>query len=102
MNKFIKQIDKLKISASSKPGKRFVACVIDMTIVFFVAILVFSGVFKITENTMIYKNEEKIVKEEIQYYNDFIKETHIVEFVDNIRVDKEVILKIYDYLNKFQ
>jgi len=91
--KFIyKNLDKLSISLPAKPSKRFVACVIDMVIVFFVSIVVFSGIFRIVENTAIYKNEEKIIKEEINYYNNLVKESHIVEFDGNQRIDREVTI----------
>lgn len=44
-----------------------------------------------TENTNAYKKNESIVKNEIKYYEKFVSETHIVEYLDNNRLSEDVI-----------
>jgi len=85
------ELEELKRSSPARMRKRFASCVIDMIIVLFITALVFSGIFKITENTNAYKEEAKIVNSEIEYYNNFIEETHIGEYEDDKRISEEII-----------
>lgn len=73
-------------------SKRFVCCVIDMILVAILAELVFMGLFKITQNTALYNGAMETIDEEIAYYEDLTKDTHIVEYVDGSRVSTDVIV----------
>ena len=84
-------LEELQRSSPAKMSKRFVCCVIDMIILIFITALVFSGIFKITENTSAYKEQTKIVNTEVDYYNKFISETHVVEFENNQRLSSEIL-----------
>ena len=96
------ELEELKRSSPARMRKRFASCVIDMIIVLFITALVFSGIFKITENTNAYKEEAKIVNSEIEYYNNFIEETHIGEYEDDKRVagDYSELFSGYDDLTR--
>lgn len=84
-------LDILKRSSPARPSRRFLSFVIDSFIVIIISMLVFSGIFKITENTNLYKNQETIVNNEISYYEEFAKSTHLVEFIDGQRADEDVV-----------
>lgn len=73
-------------------GKRFVCCVVDMILVAIVAELIFFGSFRIATNTKAYKDATEAVNEEVAYYNELTKQTHIVEYVDGERVSTDVIV----------
>ena len=84
-------IEIFRRSSPARMRKRFACCVIDMIIVLIITVLVFSGVFKITENTNAYKEEIKIVDSELEYYKNFIEDTHIGEYENNKRLSNEII-----------
>ncbi len=92
MNFFVSNIDILKRSSPAKLSKRFVCFAIDFILVALIAGVVFSGLFQITENTSAYKALEKTVEDEIAYYEQFTKETHIVEYVDGERATTDVVV----------
>lgn len=82
----------LKRSSHAKPSKRFVCWVVDLILVTLCAVLVFTGLLPIIQNTSYYKEAEQTLNQEIDYYEDLIGQTHIVEFVDGERVANEVIV----------
>ena len=92
MKIFNSNIDILKRSSPAKLSKRFVCFVIDFILVALIAGVVFSGLFQITENTSAYKASKKTVEDEIAYYEQFTKETHIVEYVDDKRATTDVVV----------
>ena len=65
---------------------------IDLILIALFAELVFMGLFQITQNTSAYKEAEQTVDQEIAYYEELTKETHIVEYVDGERVTNDVIV----------
>ncbi len=54
------------------------------------AVGIFSGLFLITKSTDAYTEAEKTVNDEIEYYESFTEETHIVEYIDGERVSTDV------------
>ena len=65
---------------------------IDLILVALLAVVIFSGLFQITQNTSAYKEAEKTVASEIAYYESLTEGTHIVEYVDGKRVATDVIV----------
>ena len=57
-----------------------------------VAGVIFSGLFQITQNTSAYKAANQKVEDEIAYYEQFTKETHVVEYVDGARATTDVVV----------
>ena len=57
-----------------------------------VAGAIFAGLFSITQNTSAYNAAKDTVNDEIAYYEQLTKETHIVEYVDGARVTSDVIV----------
>ena len=92
MKLFESNIEILKRSSPAKLSKRFVCWAIDFILVALIAGAIFSGLFYITQNTSAYKAYNQIVEDEIAYYEQFTKETHIVEYVDGERVSTEVVV----------
>ena len=101
MKLFKSNIEILKRSAPAKMGRRFLAGMVDMLLVVFVAVLIMQGAFAITSSMDGYNATTKIVDLEIEFYNDLVEEAHVVEFVDDARVSadtlayKNVIRAIY-------
>lgn len=73
-------------------SKRFVCCVVNLILVAFLAELIFVGLFQITKNSSDYKEAQSTITEEIAYYEELTKDTHIVEYVDGKRVSTDVIV----------
>lgn len=92
MNIFKSNIDVLRRSSPAKLSKRFVCFAIDFILVALIAGVIFSGLFNITQNTSAYKASNQMVKDEIAYYEELTKETHIVEYVDGARVTTDVVV----------
>lgn len=81
----------LKRAAPAKMGKRFVACVVDMLLVVFVAAVIFSGIFAITKSTDSYKKAAATVEEEISIYEELTASSGVVEYIDGERVSEDAL-----------
>lgn len=81
-----------KRSLPAKTSKRFVCWVIDLILVALLAEVIFLGAFQITQSTSAYKDAQKTINDEIDYYEELTKETHIVEYVDGERVTTDVVV----------
>ncbi|MBO5714860.1 MAG: hypothetical protein J6S23_00515 [Clostridia bacterium] len=92
MRIFDSNIELLKRSSPAKLSKRFVCWAIDFVLVALIAGVVFSGLFQITQNTSAYNAAKGTVSDEIAYYEQLTKETHIVEYIDGARVTSDVIV----------
>ena len=92
MRIFSSNIDILRRSSPAKLSKRFVCWAIDFILVALVAGVIFSGLFQITQNTSAYNAAKDKVGDEIAYYEQLTKDTHIVEYVDGARVTSDVIV----------
>ena len=57
-----------------------------------IAGVIFAGLFSITQNTSAYNAAKDKVGDEIAYYEQLTKDTHIVEYVDGARVTSDVIV----------
>ena len=107
MKLFKSNIEILKRSAPAKMGRRFLAGVVDMLLVVFVAVLIMQGTFAITSSMDGYKAASATVDSEIKYYNDLVEEAHVVEFIEGERLlgdtlaYKNVIRAIYRSYSKF-
>lgn len=84
--------DVLKRSLPAKTSKRFVCWVIDLILVALLAEVLFLGAFQITQNTSAYKKAQQSINDEIAYYEELTKDTHLVEYVDGARVTGDVIV----------
>lgn len=73
-------------------SKRFVCCVIDMVLVALVAELIFMGLLQITRSTPAYTDATTTINEEIEYYERLTEQTHVVEYVEGVRVATDVIV----------
>ena len=89
---FESNIEILRKSSPARPSKRFVCWVTDFMLVVFLAELLFMGFFQITKNTRMYENAQKMVADEIAYYEQLTEKTHIVEYVDGSRVSTDVVV----------
>ncbi len=92
MRIFNSNIETLKRSSPAKLSKRFVCWAIDFILVALVAGVIFSVLFQIVQNTSAYKAAEDTVNNEIAYYERLTEDTHIVEYVDGVRVTSDVIV----------
>lgn len=92
MNLFSSNIEILKRSAPAKMGRRFLAGVVDMLLVVFVAALIFAGIFAITRNTSGYKAATATVNSEIEYYEELTREARVVEYIEGVRVSTDAVV----------
>lgn len=69
----------LKHASPAKPGKRFVSFCIDFVVVFLVSCLLFFVGNAIMISTQEYQTADENYVREVEYYNNFIKETHLAE-----------------------
>lgn len=92
MRIFNSNIELLRKSSPAKLSKRFVCWVIDFVLVALIAGVIFAGLFQITQNTSAYNAAKEAVNDEIAYYEQLTKETHIVEYVDGARVTSDVVV----------
>ena len=53
---------------------------------------IFGGAFFIARNTDAYINAENTINEEIAYYESLTADTHVVEYVDGMRVSTDVVV----------
>jgi len=63
-----------------------------MILVALLAELLFMGAFRIVQSTERNRVAEKIISDEIAYYEQLTEETHIVEYVDGNRVATDVVV----------
>lgn len=86
-------VEELKHASPAKPGKRFLAFMIDCVLVCIFSFLIFIVGNLINTNTNSYKNADSIIKEEIDYYNNFVEQSRAVEFeiINNEKVRKDLI-----------
>jgi len=89
---FESNIETLRKSSPARTGKRFVCWVTDMILVALLAELLFMGAFRIVQSTERNRVAEKIISDEIAYYEQLTEETHIVEYVDGNRVATDVVV----------
>ena len=89
---FESNIETLRKSSPARTGKRFVCWVTDMILVALLAELLFMGAFRIVQSTERNRVAEKIISDEIAYYEQLTEETHIVEYVDGNRVSTDVVV----------
>lgn len=82
----------IKRASPAKPGKRFLSFCIDYVLVLLVSYLIFLLGYEVIKSNNSYVNAGNIVDQEIEYYNDFVEDTRIVEFVDGERVDNQVTI----------
>ena len=88
-------VEELKHASPAKPGKRFLAFMIDCVLVCIFSFLIFIVGNLINTNTNSYKNADSIIKEEIDYYNNFVEQSRAVEFeiINNEKVRKDLLKK---------
>ena len=98
MQLFASNIEILRRASPAKASKRFVCCAIDMMIVFFVALLIFSGLYSITKRTSSYLEAKQIITEEIEFYQNFTEESHLVQYIDGSRCDSDII--VFENINR--
>lgn len=72
--------EKLRRASPARASRRFLSFIIDSILLVIVTLLVFSGVFSITENTTSYKEAKDVISLEVEYYKEFTEESHIVEY----------------------
>lgn len=73
----------LKRSFPAQPGRRFLCFIIDLLFHLALTAALFLPTFTLIMNTPLYQNEENIVKNEVQYYIDYSKESKIAEYDEN-------------------
>ena len=88
-------IEELQHASPVRTGKHFQSFLIDCILVSIVSYLIFLCGNLIAVNTNAYKEAEIIVKEEIDYYNDFVEKSRAVEFeiVDGEKTRKDLIVE---------
>lgn len=87
--------DIVKHAYPVKPGKRFVSYFIDMVIICVVSFLLSLGACAIAKNSSSYSKAQETLTTEIQYYNEYISNTHLVSFVDDektVRKDTDILV----------
>ena len=92
MRFFSSDINILRKSSPAKAQRRFVCRVIDLILVAILAEGIFGGAFFIARNTAAYSNAENTINEEIAYYESLTADTHVVEYVDGMRVSTDVVV----------
>ena len=73
-------IEELEHASPAKPGKHFQSFFVDSILLLLVSYFLFLGANVIATNTNVYKEAEIIVKEEVEYYKDYVEESRAVEF----------------------
>lgn len=84
----MKEKDEIKVNLLSratpaKPIKRFYSVLIDALIILVLTYLSFLGGYAIASNTTSFKEASAIIKNEADYYKDFIEETHLAYYDDS-------------------
>lgn len=98
---FKSDINRLKRASPAKAGKRFASFFIDFVIVIGMAFLVFLAARPIIENSDSYKKASDTVRTEIDYYNDLVADTHIVEFIDEEKKErKDYDIMVLENINR--
>ena len=88
-----KTIEELQHASPAKPGKHFQSFLIDCILLILVSYIIFLGANVIAMNSNTYKKADAIVKEEINFYNDYVEKSRAVEFeiIDGQKVRKDLI-----------
>ena len=73
-------IEELEHASPAKPGKHFQSFFVDSILLLLVSYFLFLGANVIATNTSTYKESEIIVKEEVEYYKDYVEVSRAVEF----------------------
>ena len=95
MNFYKSNYQTLRRSSPAKMGRRFIACVIDMILVFLVAAAIFAGTYAIAKTTASYKETASVIEAETDYFEDILMpDTHLLEFVDGVQAHDEVVAYI--------
>lgn len=86
-------IEELQHASPAKPGKHFQSFFVDCILLMLVSYFIFLGANVFATNTNVYKEANIIVKEEIEYYKDYVEESRAVEFdiIDGEKVRKDLI-----------
>ena len=86
-------IEELEHASPAKPGKHFQYFFVDSILLLLVSYFLFLGANVIATNTSTYKESEIIVKEEVEYYKDYVEVSRAVEFdyIDGERIRTDSI-----------
>lgn len=76
-------------ASPAKATMRFITCLIDFFILTAVSLCLYFATYEITTSLDGYKDAVAKVKEEVDYYNEYIKETHLVEYYENVDGEEE-------------
>ena len=97
---FKSNIDTYHRASPCRPTRRLITAIVDFFILVAVSLVLYVATFNIVTNIDGYKEAEAKVAQEVEYYKDYISETHLVEYGsseggDIYRIDtEETALKI--------
>ena len=86
---FKSDIDYYHRASPCRPTRRLITAIIDFFILVAVSLILYIGTYNITINIDGYKELETKVAYEVEYYENYIEETHLVEFYEDANGEKQ-------------
>ena len=73
----------LKRSFPATPGRRFLCFLLDLIILIVLSITIFLPTFNFVMATEAYTKYDNVINEEVAYYKEYTKNSHVLEYNDN-------------------